>query len=168
MRPLPPRDLPPVGIHRRALQITAVRHRDRHVLHLHQIFQPDLAGVFDDLRAALVAEILLDFLQFLDDQVAHNFFGAQNLQVLGDAPLNFGQLVEDLLLLHAGEALELQLDDGLRLPLAELERARSSDFARLARRLRAARISAMTSSRLSSAFWKPSKMCSRSRALRST
>ena len=44
--------LPPVGIHRRALQIAAVRHRDRHVFHGHQVFQADLAGVFDDLRCA--------------------------------------------------------------------------------------------------------------------
>ena len=47
--------------------------------------------------------------------VAQNLFGAQDFQVLGDAPLNLGQFVEDLLLLHAGQALQLQFDDGLRL-----------------------------------------------------
>ena len=57
-------------------------------------------------------------LQFLDDEVAQNLVGAQNFQVLGDAALDLGQLVEDLLLLHPGEALQLQFDDGLRLPLA--------------------------------------------------
>ena len=76
-------------------------------------------------------------MQFLDDEVAQDLLRAQDLQVLGDAALDLGQLVEDLLLLHAGEALELQLDDGLRLPLAELE-ARDQAVAGFPRRLRRA------------------------------
>ena len=59
--------LPPVGIDRGALQIAAARNRHGDIFHLHQIFEPDLAGVFDDLRAALVAEVLLNFLELLDD-----------------------------------------------------------------------------------------------------
>ena len=135
-----------------------------------QVFEPDLAGVLDDLGAALVAEVLLDFLQFLDDQVAQHLVRTQDLQVLGDAALDVGQLVQDLLLLHAGEALELQFDDGLGLLLAELEARRSDDFAAPSpRQSSAARIELrITSSRWSSAFWKPSRMCSRSRALRSS
>ena len=53
--------LPPVGIDRRALQIPAMRDGHRHVFHRDQIFQPDLARIVDDLRAALVAVFLLDF-----------------------------------------------------------------------------------------------------------
>ena len=98
--------------------------------------------------------------------VAQHLVGAQDLQVLGDAALDLGQFVQDLLLLHPGEALQLQFDDRLRLLLAELEGG-DQRFARFARPL-AARIRRITSSRLSSAFWKPSKMCSRSRALRSS
>ena len=113
--------LPPVGIDRGALQVSAARHRHRDVLHLHQVFEADLAGVFDDLRAALVAEVLLDFLQLLDDHAAQNFFRAQDLQIFRDLLLDLGQLVDDLLLLHAGEALELQFDNRLRLFLGELE-----------------------------------------------
>ena len=116
--------LAPIGVDRRALQISAARDRDRDVLPLHQIFETDLAGVLDDLGAALVAEVLLDFLQFLDDHAAQLRLRAQDFQVLGDHALNLGEFVEDLLLLHAGEALELQFDDGLRLPLAEVEDAR--------------------------------------------
>ena len=37
--------------------------------------------------------------------------------------LDVGQLVDDLLLLHAGEALELQFDDGLGLALGEARAA---------------------------------------------
>ncbi len=83
----------------------------------------NLAGVLDDLRAPLVAEVLLHFLQFLDDDAAQLLVGSENLQVLGDLFLNCNQLVEDLLDLHPGEPLQLQLDDGLRLPLGELEAA---------------------------------------------
>src|ERR1700691_184271 len=113
--------LPAIGIDGRALQIAAVRDGDRHIFDGHQIFQPDLAGVFDDLGAALVAIQLAHFLQLFDHELAHQFLGAQQFQVSGDAPLDFSQLVGDLLLLHAGEALQLQLDDGLRLALGELE-----------------------------------------------
>ena len=48
--------LPPVGIDRRALEIAAVRDGDGHVFHRDQIFEPDFAGIVDDLRAALVAD----------------------------------------------------------------------------------------------------------------
>ena len=53
-------------------------------------------------------------------RVAQNLFGTENFEVFADAPLNIGQFVGDLLLLHAGEALQLEFDDGLRLPLAQL------------------------------------------------
>ena len=130
---LAPARLPPVGVHRGALQVAAARHRDGHVFHRYQVFQQDLAGVFDDLRAPLVAVFLADFLQLVDDQVAKNLVGAQNAQVLRDAPLDFGQLVQDLLPLHPGEPLQLQLDDGLRLLLGELE-ARNQRFPSFPRR----------------------------------
>ena len=69
--------------------------------------------------------------------LAQHFLGAQHFQVFRDLPLDLGQFVGDLLLLHAGEALQLQLDDGLRLPLGELKRG-DQRFARLARRARRA------------------------------
>jgi len=58
---------------------------------------------------------ILYFLQLLDDDVAQGGVRAEDLQVLGDAALDIGKLFEDLGLLHAGEALQLQLDDRLRL-----------------------------------------------------
>jgi len=48
-------------------------------------------------------------------------------------PLDFGQLVQDLLPLHPGEPLQLQLDDGLRLLFGELE-ARNQRFPSFPRR----------------------------------
>ena len=54
-----------VGVDGGALQVAAVGDGDGDVLHCHQVFEADLAGVFDDLGAALVAEFLLDFLAAL-------------------------------------------------------------------------------------------------------
>ena len=79
----------------------------------------NLAGVFDDLRAALVAELLLDILQLLHDDAAQLLVRSQDFEVFGDLDLDIGQFLEDLLDLHSGQALQLQFDDGLRLPLGE-------------------------------------------------
>src|ERR1035438_7557236 len=123
-----------VGIDAGALEVAAACHRDGDVFHRYQVFQLDLAGVLDDLCAALVAETLLDFFEFLDNERAQNAVGAEDFEILGDAALDIGQLVEDLLLLHPGEALQLELDDGLRLLVAELEGGDEA-VAGLARRL---------------------------------
>ena len=124
--------LPAVGVHRGALEVAAARHGDGHVFHGHQVFQPDFAGVLDDLGAPLVAVILLDLAQFLDDHVAKNLVRTEDLQVPGDAPLDLRQFVQNLLLLHAGEPLQLQLDDGLGLLLGKLE-SRDQAVARILR-----------------------------------
>ena len=60
------------------------------------------------------------------------FSEPEDFQVLGDAALDVGQLVQNLLLLHAGQALQLQLDDGLGLLFGELEPG-DQGFARFAR-----------------------------------
>src|ERR1017187_3631189 len=119
--PLAAAGLAAVGIDAGALEVAAARHGDGDVFHRYQVFQLDLAGVLDDLGAALVAETLLDFFEFLDNERAQNAVGAEQFEILGDAALDIGQLIEDLLLLHPGEALQLELDDGLRLLVAELE-----------------------------------------------
>ena len=110
-----------VGVYAGALQVAAARYCDCDVLHAHQVLELDLAGVLDDLGAAVVAETLLDFLELLHDQRAQNSIGPQQFQVLRDTALDIRQLVQDLLLLHPGEALQLQFDDRLCLLLAELE-----------------------------------------------
>ena len=117
--------LTPVGIDGSALEVAAVRDGDGHVFHRDQVFEADIAGVFDDLGAALIAEIFADLFEFLDDEFAEYFFGAQDFEVLADAPLDVEKFVGDLLLLHAGEALQLQFDDGLGLLFAELRQRRS-------------------------------------------
>ena len=138
--------LAPVGVHAGALQIAAARHRDGHVFHAHQVFELDFARILDDLGAALVAEDPSALpCSSLTMSVAQNIVRAQDFQVLGDAPLDVGQFFQDLLLLHAGEALQLQFDDGLRLLFAELEGG--DQPSRASRGILAARIMRMTSSR---------------------
>ena len=111
--------LSPIGIGRGALQVAAVGYGNRNVFHLHKVFQRDLAGVFNNVGAALIAEIFLDLAEFLDHEIFQNLFGTQNLQVFADALLNIDQFGRNLVLLHAGDALELHFDDGLGLPLRE-------------------------------------------------
>src|SRR5262249_11283710 len=91
--------LPSVGIDAGALEVAAAGAGDRNVLDSDQILQADLARILDNLGAAVIAVILLNFLELLDDQVAKDLVRAQDFQVLGNAALNFGQLVQDLSLL---------------------------------------------------------------------
>ena len=114
-----------IGVDGGALEVAAAGHGDGDVFHLHQVFEPDLAGIFYDLSAAVIAEVFLNFFQFLDDYGAQDFLGTEDVEIFGDLLLDVGQFVDDLLLLHAGEALELQFDDGLGLALGEA-RARGS------------------------------------------
>ena len=51
------------------------------------------------------------------------FSEPEDFQIFADAPLNIGQFVRDLLLLHAGQALQLQFDDGLGLLFGKLASA---------------------------------------------
>src|SRR4051812_13853196 len=89
--------LPPVGVYRRPLEIAAAGHGDSHVFDGNQIFQANLAGVLDNLGAARIAEVLLDFAQLVDDDAAQFLVGPQDGQIFGDTALDLGEFVEDLL-----------------------------------------------------------------------
>ena len=81
-----------------------------HVFHLHQVFQPDLAHVFHNRGAALIGEVLLNFVQLLDNQILQYTIRTQDFGVLRNAALDVGQFIQNLLPFHAGQALQLQLD----------------------------------------------------------
>ena len=69
-----------------------------------------------DLGAPLVGEELaLTSCSLLDDQLHEDLLGGEDLLQPDDELLHLGELVEDLLALEAGEALELHLEDRLRL-----------------------------------------------------
>ena len=57
----------PVGIRCRALDITRMADGDQHLRVGDQVFELDFIDLVHDLRAPVVAIVLLDFLQFADD-----------------------------------------------------------------------------------------------------
>ena len=78
------------------------------------------------------AKSSLHLLELAHDDVEQHLLGGQDLPQPGDELLHLGQLVEDLLPLQAGEALQLHLEDGLGLDLGEPE-ARDQPLARRVR-----------------------------------
>src|SRR5579884_1777463 len=122
------------------IDAAAVGEGEGHRLFLDEIFELNLIDLILQLRAPriLVAAVLLaHFLQLVGDHAAQLLVAGQNRFEFGDAGADLLELVEQLLPLHRGEPVQLQIQDRLRLLLAELE-ARHQAVARLARRGRGA------------------------------
>src|SRR3954451_7583782 len=68
--PLAAARLSAIGVDRSSLQVPAPGNRHGHVLNLNQVFQPDIAGILNDLGTALVPEFLLALPEFLADQIS--------------------------------------------------------------------------------------------------
>ena len=102
-----------------ALDVALVAEGHHHVLFGDQILVREIAGLALDVSAARVGEKVLHLAQLVLDHVEQQLLGAEDRGKPGDEHLHFGQLGEDLLLLQAGEALELHLQDCLRLDLAQ-------------------------------------------------
>ena len=113
-----------VGIQGGALEVTVLGHRHHHALVRYQVLDRDLAHFLTDLGAARAPELLLQIPQLVNDELVEDRFRAKDLFVPGDLLLQFVELVENLLALHARQALELQFDDGLRLARREVEWAK--------------------------------------------
>ncbi len=123
---------------RGALDVAGVAHRDRHVFLGDQILDVQLARLaFDDLRAPLVAVALADVLQLVDDDLHQQALARENRAQPLDRLQQLGELVENLLPLEAGEALELHVENRLGLHLRQAE-LRHQPFACFRRRLRRA------------------------------
>ena len=133
--PTPP--LIAVGGDRRALDVSGVADRDRHVLVGDQIFDAQLARLVDDLRAPIVAVLLADLLQLVDDHLHQQAIAVEDGAQAFDGFQQLGELVEDFLALQAGEPLQLHVEDGLRLHQREAE-VRGQAVARLGDGLRPA------------------------------
>ena len=119
--PLAPAALLPVSGERRALQIPGVRHRDHRVFVGDQVFELDFRLLLDNLRFARVAVFLLHLLELVDDHLFQDLLARQDFLVPGDLLLQVVVLLLDLVALERGQALQLELEDGLRLPLGEVE-----------------------------------------------
>ena len=111
----------PVRVEGRALQVAVLGDRDDHVLVGDQVLDRDLPNLLADLGAPVGTELLRQRPQLVDDQFVQHILGTENLEIARDLLLEFLQLVQNLLPLHAGESLELEFDDRLRLPLGEVE-----------------------------------------------
>ena len=89
----------------------------------------------DDLGAAIVAVLVADRLQLVDDDLHQQALAGEDRAQPLDGLQQLGELVEDLLPLEAGEALQLHVEDRLRLDLRQAE-LRHQAVARLGHGLR--------------------------------
>ena len=87
--------------------------------------------------AAVVAVLVAHVLQLADDELHQELLAAENRAQPLDRLQQLGHLVENLLPLEAGQPLQLHVQDGLRLNLAERE-LRDQAVARLGHGLRPA------------------------------
>ena len=110
-----------VLVERRALDVALVAHRDRHVLVGDQVEDVDVARVLDDLGPARVAEAVAGVLELVDHDLHDQALAAENGAQALDLLQQFGELVEDLLAFQASEALELHVENRLRLNLRQAE-----------------------------------------------
>ena len=88
----------------RALDVAAAGHGDDHVLLDDQVLDVDVGGLGHDLRAPLVAELLPDLLELLDDDLEDELLGAEDLAQLRDQRQDLLELGDDLLALEARSA----------------------------------------------------------------
>src|SRR5579864_1645391 len=85
--------------------------RDRDLFVGDEVFEVNFGGfVFDD-GLALVAVLLFDLFEFLDDHAAQFLFGREDGLVLGNALAGFFQLVGDFIDGKLGQAMQLQFED---------------------------------------------------------
>src|SRR5207249_2885679 len=97
--------------------------RDDHVLLGDEVLELELLLGRDDLRATLVAAGVdrLELEQLLSDQRVDPGGIAEDRAQLADSLLQIGVLLLDALALEAGERAEPEVEDRLRLDLAERE-----------------------------------------------
>ena len=99
-----------------------MRDGDGDLLVRNQVFQLQLGGFIDDLGATHVAVLVADFGEFADDDLAELLLAGQDGFVLGDVFADDAEFFEQLVHGELGQAVELQFEDGVDLPIAEDER----------------------------------------------
>ncbi len=105
----------------RALEVAGVGDGDGDLLVGDEVFEGELVGLVEDLGAALVAVLVADLFELLDDDAAEFLLGGEDGLELGDVVADGGELVEELVDGELGEAVELQLEDGVDLLVGEDE-----------------------------------------------
>ena len=106
----------------RALEVAGVGDGDGDLLVGDEVFEAKLGGLVEDLGAAGVAVLVADFGELLDDDFAELGLRGEDGFVLGDGVADGAEFVEELVDGELGEAVELQLEDGVDLLEREDER----------------------------------------------
>ena len=104
-----------------ALDEAGVRDGDHHVLFGDQILHVHLAGVRQDARAAFVAVLGHDLVEFVAHDLALALRLGQDVLIIGDPAHELVMLVQDLLRLHVGQAHQLHRQDGVGLDLVDVQ-----------------------------------------------
>src|SRR6266567_4276871 len=107
--------LMPVRVRRRALDVSGVADGDQHLRVGDQVFELDLVDLVHDLRAPVIAEVLLNFLQLADDHGLQLLLARQNFFQLGDALADGLQFLEDFVDGKLRQAVQLQFEDRIHL-----------------------------------------------------
>ena len=107
----------------RALEVAGVGDGDGDLLVGDEVFEGELGGLVEDLGAALVAVLVADLFELLDDDFAELLLGGEDGLVLGDVVADLGELFEELVDGELSESVELQFEDGVDLAVAEDQRA---------------------------------------------
>jgi hypothetical protein len=115
----PAAPLRPVVGERLGLDVAAVREGDHHVLRRDQVLDRDVLGDGDDLAAPLVGEGFLQRGELLADDPGDARRLGEDVEQVADHLDHLAVLVADLVLLQAGEALQAQLEDRLRLRVGQ-------------------------------------------------
>ena len=104
---------------RLGLDVAAMRERHHHVLRRDEVLDAQILGVEFDLRTTLVAELGANGFEFLADDLADPFRSGEDVHQVGNLLQQLGEVGDDLVALKAGQALQAQFEDRLRLRLGE-------------------------------------------------
>src|SRR5262245_19961950 len=111
-----------VGVGGGALDVAGVAHGDEHFGVGDQVFQLDFVHLVHDLRAPVVSVGFLDVAQLGDNDRLEFFVAGQDFFEFGDAFANGFQFLENFVDRELGQAVELQLEDGVHLDGSEAAR----------------------------------------------
>ena len=120
-----------------ALDVAGLRDRDDHTLLGDEVFDVEILGGIGELRSAGSVELLLDLLQLLLDDVAHQLRIGEHAVVVRDLLAQLLQLGLDLLAFQTGQSTQAHLQDGGGLLVGQAE-ALGQPSRRLLVRLRGA------------------------------
>ena len=104
-----------IGRQRHALDVAGMRDRHDHVLALDQVFVLDLVFLLDDHGLARGGELILHLGEFGLDDGLHAGARAQDVEIIGDLDRELVEFLGDFVAAQRGQALQAQIENGLRL-----------------------------------------------------